>query len=117
MQILVSSATVNIIFIMMQKSETANTTINTLIGVNGSGTLSCRYFFGYENKNAGIEFYINGEQTEARNFKMSDSWARYGMIIDTSNEALLSAINSYSTEFWDSDIHFSVRCEQRNGLF
>lgn len=89
------------------KSETANTTINTLIGVNGSGTLSCRYFFsGYENKNAGIEFYINGEQTEARNFKMSDSWARYGMIIDTSNEALLSAINSYSTEFWDSDIHF-----------
>lgn len=89
------------------RSETADTTINTLIGVNGSGTLSCRYFFsGYENKNTGIEFYINGEKVEAKNFKMSDSWARYGMIIDTSNESLLSLINSYSTTFWDSDIHF-----------
>lgn len=89
------------------KSESSDTVINTLIGVNGNGTLSCRYFFtGYEYKNSGIKLYIDGEQVEAKNFKMSDAWARYGIIIDTSNEALLSSINKYSEKFWDNDIHF-----------
>lgn len=89
------------------KSETAGTGINSIIGINGSNTTYCRFFFtGWQTCDLGAEFYIDGVQTSSQNFKMSDKWARYGIIIDTSDAKLLADIAKYQSDFWTKDIHF-----------
>lgn len=89
------------------RSESDDTGINTIIGLNGSNTVYCRYFFtGWQTSDLGVELYIDGTRTTYQNFKMSKKWARYGIVIDTSDPALLADISSYQSNFWSKDIHF-----------
>ncbi len=90
------------------KAETDNAQPVTVLGVNGSGTGSCRFFFtGFQTPyDKGASFFIDGKQVTAANLKFSTEWQRYGIIIDTSNETLLSKITSYQSNFWNSKIHF-----------
>lgn len=90
------------------KAETDNAQPVTVLGVNGSGTGSCRFFFtGYGTPyDKGASFFIDGKQVTAANLKFSTEWQRYGIVIDTSNEELLAKITAYKATFWDSAIHF-----------
>lgn len=90
------------------KAETDNAQPVALMGVNGGSTSSCRYFFvGFQApSDTGISYYIDGQNVKAANFKFSTEWRRYGFIIDTSNETLLSNITSYQSNYWTKKIHF-----------
>ncbi len=92
------------------KAETADAQPVTVIGANGSTTSKCRFFFtGYNNRNDGIQYFIDGEKVTVDNFKFSTEWQRYGIIIDTSNATMQEQILIYksSGNFWtDWEIHF-----------
>ncbi|MBQ3551436.1 MAG: hypothetical protein IJA41_10725, partial [Clostridia bacterium] len=90
------------------KAETDNAQPVTVLGVNGSGTGSCRFFFtGFQTPyDKGASFFIDGKQVTAANLKFSTEWQRYGIVIDTSNEELLAKITAYKATFWNSAIHF-----------
>ena len=90
------------------KAETDNAQPVMVLGVNGSGTKSCRFFFmGYQTPyDKGASFFIDGKQVTAANLKFSTEWQRYGIVIDTSNEELLAKITAYKANFWNSAIHF-----------
>ncbi|MBO5912475.1 MAG: polysaccharide deacetylase family protein [Clostridia bacterium] len=90
------------------KAETDNAQPVAVMGVNGGSTSSCRYFFtGFQDpSDTGISYYIDGQNVKAANFKFSTEWRRYGFIIDTSNETLLSNITSYQSNYWTKKIHF-----------
>lgn len=93
----------------------------SIIGTKGSNSSSCRFFLtGFENCNDGVQYYIDGEKVTAANFKYSSEWARYGIIIDTANETLLSNIASYSGDFWTNSnfsIHFLFGVNNGETLF
>ena len=85
------------------KSETDGAVINTVLGATGSSTSYCRYFIsGYQYHNEGAKLFIDGEQVTSSKatFNLSTNWQRYGIILDTSNSSLISAINSSSGAFW-----------------
>lgn len=90
------------------KAETDDAQPVIVLGVNGSGTGSCRFFFtGYGTPyDKGASFFIDGKQVTAANLKFSTEWQRYGIVIDTSNEELLAKITAYKATFWNSAIHF-----------
>ncbi|MBO5746547.1 MAG: polysaccharide deacetylase family protein [Clostridia bacterium] len=92
------------------KSETADTQPVTIFGANGSGTGSCRFFFtGYDNRDSGVQYFIDGELAISNNFKFSTEWRHYGIVIDTSNATIKEQILTYKAagNFWTKwDIHF-----------
>ncbi len=92
------------------KSETAGAQGVTLIGVNNYSSSVKRIFFsGQSNRNTGVQFYVDGTKVNSQSFKYTKSWQRYGIVIDTSNEALLADIaNVNGANFWSNDIHFQL---------
>ena len=68
------------------KAETDNAQPVMVLGVNGSGTKSYRFFFmGYQTPyDKGASFFVDGKQVKAASLKFSTEWQRYGIVIDTS---------------------------------
>ncbi len=104
------------------KSETDNAQLVSMIG-RYTNSEACRYFFsGLHNHDTGVQFYIDGEIVTASEFELSTEWQRYGVVFDTSNEEMLSAIESQISyagsldnevhftfdydKFWEKEIHF-----------
>lgn len=93
----------------------------SVIGAKGSNGGAWRHFLtGNETRNDGVQYYINGEKVTGENFKYSSEWARYGIIIDTANETLLSEIAEYRDNFWTNSsfsIHFLFGVRNGEALF
>ncbi|MBQ3550187.1 MAG: hypothetical protein IJA41_04330, partial [Clostridia bacterium] len=90
------------------KAETDNAQPVMVLGVNGSGTSSCRYFFmGYSTpRDDGASFFVDGKQVKSASLKFSTEWQRYGIVIDTSDVDLNAGLTKYKADFWNKAIHF-----------
>lgn len=89
------------------KAETDGAKPVTVLGLNGASSKNLRHFLtGYNNRDEGIQYYIDGKKVSSSSFLFSTEWQRYGIIIDTSNEELLAKITTYKATFWDNSIHF-----------
>ena len=101
------------------KSDNADSQAVTLIGINGAGSkLYSFYLTGDNNRNDGVQYFIDGAKVDAEGFKFSSKWQRYGIIIDTSNADLLADINNvYGNDFWSNSIHFQLGVKSATAFF
>lgn len=61
---------------------------------NGSLNGLCRYGFGASSP---FEFYIDGNKVDYANFKVGTEWQHFGIIIDFTNSAVVSAVETGSS--------------------
>ena len=101
------------------KSEKADAQAVSLIGLNGQGEKMSRLFLsGYEYRDTGVQYYINGQKVQSNNFKYTTEWQRYGVVVDTSNANLLADIaRIYGNNFWNNAIHFQLGVQDATVYF